>query len=601
MGAVEWSPDLKRILELPRRPKPDLDVLVAEMTAKLKRPDGNQTLRPHQAWCLWEFPQIGGGMAALAVGKGKTLIAMLLAMVMPGCRVAILFMPPNLIPQFHKEWAEYSAHWKMPNLAGGSTFIPGRPVLHVMPYTKLSDPRSPELLKSINPTHIFGDEGHNWKLKSSVRTRRLLKFCATNVDVSLVLLSGSFTSNSVRNYTHLSALTLGPGSPVPIDNSAVDQWSKALDPDDRGGYLAPGELKRLCEGDEDIRSGYRRRRVDTPGFIATEANEIASSIVFYERRAPEMGLQLAQALKDIRRHPNAGGWKRPDGEILADGLAVSACISQLATGFFYYWHFPRGESLEVRKNWFDRRQDWNREVRARVMRSDAFMDSYALCERAAKRWFFGGCTGCQRGPLEEHADDCSKEYEQPLWESDTYLEWMNTKNTVVYEKRATWLDDYLLKDALEWMKKPGIVWIEHVAFGHRLADLSGAPYYGEGEKAAREVLQEQDRGDRSVIFSFKARHQGLNMQKAFHRNLLINFQSDELIMEQSMGRTHRDGQKADEVEVSYYAHTPELRHDIQVAKNRAKFIFETDGTARKLCYGSWTIGSPDDSGDVVNR
>lgn len=583
-GRVEWSPDLSRILALPRRPAPDLTAISAELTARLKKPEGAQRLRPHQAWALWEAPQVNGCIGIISVGGGKSLVGMLMPMVMPNCRRAILFIPPALRGQFARDWEFYGQHWNLPNLADGRWFIPGRPVLHVVPYSELSNPKKgPEVFNRIKPDLVLADEAHNFRhVRNASKTRRLLNFFANSPDTRFCGWSGTLTASSIRDYAHLFALALGDKSPVPLHPPTVAEWANAIDP---GEFLYnSGALLRLCNEGEEVRSGYRRRLVETAGVVATKESDIAASVVFYKQTSPTMPAQLEEYLRNLRKPPSMGGWVRPDGEEFTEAIQVYECARQLACGVYYRWRFPKGEPPELIQEWFAKRQSYNRELRARLSYARPYMDSPHLCKMAAARFYNGGCSGCQRGPEEPHQKGCPDIEKQPLWESDTWADWSKIEKAVYHETEAVWVSNYLLEDATKWLRAPGIVWTEHTAVGHRLSKLTGLPYYGGGKEAARLISNED--GRRGVIANIDAHGTGRNLQHAFYRNLFLTVCSSAALLEQAIGRTHRDGQKEDEVEVYFYLHTPELEDSLEKAKQRAKYLHETQ-SHQKLVYGAW--------------
>jgi hypothetical protein len=484
---------------------------------------------------------------------------MLMPMVMPNCKRAVLFIPPSLRGQFEHDWEEYGKHWTLPNLAGGRHFIPGRPVLHVVAYSELSVAKSTELLENqLKPDLIIADEVHNFRARDSSRSVRFLRYLAKHPEVRFCGWSGTVTGKSIMDYSHLCAIALGVGSPLPGHQPTVEEWAKALDPHDNG-YFAPGALSIFCEKGEDVRSGFRRRLVQTPGFVATEESELGTSLTFHEREAPPIPASLKEHFKVLRRPPTLGGWKRPDGEELPDMLSVNACAKQLAMGFYYIWRFSGDATDEQIDEWFNRRQDWNRELRARLSNPSPRMDSQWLLEQAAMRWFDGGCSvderteevipgvpepryhddepntetvtthveGCGRGPQQYHARGCPLADRLPLWHSRTYEAWRAVENTVEYTTEPVWESEtvskedaeFLLRDTAAWMAEaPGIVWVEHTAVGHRLSKMTGATFYGAGAQAARAIHAED--GKRSIIASVDAHRDGRNLQM-FNRNLIM--------------------------------------------------------------------------------
>ncbi len=613
-GAVEWTPEFERIKALPRRPQNDVEAwevwadelegtghplagevrsgvagIARALTAKLKKPEGTQALREVQALLLWEATQVGGVIGCVGTGAGKTLAGMLMPMAMPNCKRAVLLLPPDLRAQFAHEWEEvYGKHWVLPNLAGGRYFVPGRPVLHVIAYSELSQTKSSALLDQVNPDLVIGDEISSLRNFGRARVTRFQQFFLTHPHARFCGWDATLVADSVENFWHLLATALGVGSPVPVVHKDVKKWARALDPeatDREEGYFLPGVLQEFCEPGESVRSGFRRRLVGTWGVVATEENALGIPLIFQERRPPPMPENVKHHLAVLRRKTSEGGWKRPDGEELRTPVEVAAVAKQLAQGMWLFWRFPRGEPREVIDLWFERRQIWNRELRAVLQAPRVHMDSPKLCENAAERWYKGGCTGCARGPREEHELGCRDIVNHPLWPSYTYMMWKAVEDTVEHVTAVKWESDWLLQDAAAWAREaPGIVWVDHPEFGHRLERMTGFRYYGGGDEASKEIIKAD--GSKSIICSVASNRRGKNLQ-AFNRCLIVSFPSSNDTVEQAVGRVYREGQLASSVVCNYYLHTKELTHSFDTATARAAFVKETIGTAQKLCYAEF--------------
>ncbi|NOK09602.1 hypothetical protein [Corallococcus exercitus] len=91
---------------------------------------------------------------------------------------------------------------------------------------------------------------------------------------------------------------------------------------------------------------------------------------------------------------------------------------------------------------------------------------------------------------------------------------------------------------------------------------------------------------RSIVASLRAHGTGKNLT-AFSRMLFVNTPADGAAWEQAIGRCHRQGQLADEVEVELYQHTAELVGAFEKARDFARFIGETEGTPQKLCFANY--------------
>lgn len=123
---------------------------------------------------------------------------------------------------------------------------------------------------------------------------------------------------------------------------------------------------------------------------------------------------------------------------------------------------------------------------------------------------------------------------------------------------AVWHDDTALKLCEAWMSKgPGIVWADSVVFGEELARRTGAPYYRQDGKTAKGEFIEDADCTKAIIASQKSNKEGRNLQgrdlpdgerwPGFARNLITSCPPGADELEQTIGRTHRAGQEADEV------------------------------------------------------
>lgn len=583
VGRVGGSADLDRIEALPRRDPPDLATqtsMAEDMTLRLAahgriRADGTpcgcsiHTLLPIQGWYLTEASRCGGALGMLAVGAGKTGIGLLLPMVFPGVRVAVLLVPPDLRAQLRADYEEWSQHFETPNAAGGwSTgprgrlHIPGRPSLHVLAYSELSHEGCATWLSTVRPDLVIADEAQSLANRDSVRTSRFLGYLSgpkCPATTKYCGHSGSMTTNSLGQYSHHAALALGEGSPVPIDQGTVREWCGALDPAIRGMGADAGELKRLCSPDEKPRAGFARRLLETAGVITTAGAIPPVALHLTTRRPPATPPEVAAALSTTRDSAT-----RPDGSPFTEQTEVVACLRQIAAGFYYRWVYPRGEQVSLIEEWFAARKAWFAELREMLTSRSELLDSPLLLRRAAERSMDPHYLG-----------------DAPTWDSSAWVPWRDIRAKVQPETATVWLSDWLAQDAVAWgAERPGIIWYEHRAMGERIAKLGGLPWYGQGEEASERILGE--RGDRTIVASRKAHGKGKNLQM-FARMLFTGVPSDEGAWEQALGRCHRTRQ-VDTVRAWTYQHTGELVQALDDAREKARYVEQTTRTPRKLLY-----------------
>jgi hypothetical protein len=110
-----------------------------------------------------------------------------------------------------------------------------------------------------------------------------------------------------------------------------------------------------------------------------------------------------------------------------------------------------------------------------------------------------------------------------------------------------WHDESAMVAVDKWLKDgPGIVWVEHTWFGRQLARATGLPYYGQKGLTDTGASIMACNGKTPIIASERANGTGHNLQM-FNRMLMTSCDTKAKAIEQTIGREHRTGQKADEV------------------------------------------------------
>ena len=550
--AVRPSAELDRILAVPRRIADVSVVETASLHADLCLPTGTRRLRPIQALALAEARRTGGLFAPIGVGAGKSDIALLLPKAMKS-KVAVLLVPANLREKvFRQDYPTLVTQYRLPRLASAKVqVVESGCILHVHSYNELSSPLKHDLLDQLAPDLIICDEAHALRHPAAARTRRFLNYFKAHPETRLCVLSGTMTSKSIKDYAHLALLSLRDNTPVPTKYTVLEEWAAAID--SAPVPAPPGALVKLCEPNEPVREGFRRRVIETPGVIATTDGSLGTSLVISERhiRATQV---IRDALKTMRET-----WTTPDeGEAFDEILTLHRYLRQLAAGFYYRWIWPKGESAQVRANWTEARKAWNREVaNFLTYRAQKGIDSPMLYAKA-----------CAEGRLS----------------SMNYERWAAVRNTAKPEVEAVWLDEYLVDDAVAWGNHaPGIIWYEHASLGAAISRKGKFPLFGPG---AEEILKEQ--GTRTIVASIKAHGTGKNLQ-GFDRNLVTTSPTSGTVWEQLLGRTHRPGQEADEVTVDVYRHTLEMRSAVNKALRDAEYQQTTTGNRQKLLSATYTF------------
>lgn len=608
------SNDLRRILALPKRPQPSKEdvALWSEMVerefgkgdvacqceARFKRRCCKHLL-PTQAWALYEGDMMGGLLGPIGVGHGKTLLDLLMAMVV-GAKRAVLLLPPELKQQLLEvDWHFYGQHWKLPNLAGQTVteYHPGRPMLYVIAFSELSGAKNSDILTQLAPDVVIIDEAHRVANRTAARTKRLNRFLRDFPETRVFAWSGTLTKKGIADYAHLAGSALREGSPVPLHFPTVEEWAAHLDP---VKIRTPvGALRQLTKDGKGscAREGFQARLISTMGVVSSgDTASSQASLTIRERKVKAVPLAVREALERFEAGAKVGAWQRPDGEELVDALSAARCARELSCGFFYRWRWPRGEPVAVIESWLEARKEWHKELREKLKKAKAQMDSPLLCTKAAIRW--------QKGYVHIERDDEGREKKRvvipphsrsgplPTWEALHWERWEEERDNAKPETEAVWLDDFLVDDAVDWLVEgPGLLWYEFNAYADRIharakaRGIKNFVFVGPGEESNDYLLTAK--GDERLVISSRAHGTGKNLHM-FTRSLVTNPGSDGAGWEQLLGRTHRNGQLADEVTFEVYRHTEPFRNAVDRARELSAHIEGTFGVTQRLAsVASW--------------
>lgn len=551
-SGVSESVELDRIIRLPRREC--IFTEYEDLTERFRKPGGTMSIWPLQSAALHEAKKANGLLALLSAGSGKTLVSLLVGSMMDAKRI-VLFVPPQLRAQLlTKDIPRLNQHFYLP-----------LDKLTVVAYSELSSAKSADLLDELKPDLIVSDECHAYRHKNAARTRRWLRYHKDHPECRFVGLSGTITRRSLRDFGHLAEHALRARSPVPLNWHSLNEWAEAIDIG--RDPLPAGALRKLAneeelllidlrdpiKSQEGVRKAFRRRLVETPGVVATEEGAVGTSLVLTGLRPP-VPPEVAAALKALRET-----WCLGEDE-LVDILSVVRAGCQLAAGFYTRWNWPGGIPD---REWLEARSEWNRELREILKLSRKGLDSPLLVMNAIRR-----------GDLR----------------SDTFGSWETAKEKYDPEppRETVWISDFLVREAVRWGKETcdkangGICWFAHRALGEAIAKMGGFPFFGGGEQAAKDLTSITPKKAPVIVCSIKAHGTGLNLQ-AYSRNLFTTPPAG-LEAEQTIARTHRPGQDADQVSVDLFVHTPESVRAWLNSLRDARYVETSSGQKQKILY-----------------
>ena len=503
-------------MTLPRRVWTDDEAtsIAAQLTEVLRKPGGRMSLRPIQGQALLEAGVTGGGFFPIRVGGGKTLISGVGPYVLESQR-PLLLEPAKLIEKTKREFRILSQHWHIPTH------------IHLYSYELLGRVQSQKYLDQYQPDLIICDEAHKLKNKKAACTKRVARYMSTHPTCRMIAMSGTITKRSIKDFAHIIQWCLGAmNAPIPNSWTELEDWADALDEStiDRKridlGALTLFQNKEEKQDSDQLnatRRAFGRRLIETTAVVASKDKGPDCSLTIeamWGDREIHMGSQIEEAFKLLRSK-----WQTPDGWQLADPMSVWRVAREISLGFYYIW-YPRPPEVwaNARKIW----ASWCRDILTNNRRN---LDSEKQVTLAV--------------------DDGHYPQAEPALK-----EWRRVKNTFQPNTLPIWFDDSVIRAATHWaMNRPGIVWVEHTAFGEALAKHAKLAYYGAKGRDSLGRFIEAHSPRESLIASVQSNAEGRNLQ-AWHRNLIIscpNSCGGRGGWEQLLGRTHRDLQEAEEV------------------------------------------------------
>lgn len=520
-GHVRNTAELKRILALPKRDPEQLGALIADaLTMRLKRPGGTMKLWPMQALALAECVDFGGAMVLLPVGEGKTLITYLLPELLKVNNAALL-VRAALLAKTYNDFNKLEDHWR------GNMPI-------VLSYERIS--RHEDTLNRFKPDLIIADECHKLKDPKAACTRRVYRYMRDNPATAFVGLSGTVAQRSFKDYWHLQQWALPQDlQPLPRPYKEMETWSEALDSKlkVRRGL---GALKVFGDDMPAARKAFGERLRLTPGIITVQNPEVRASLTIelVTLKVPE----IEKHLNEMRRT-----WTTPGGQEFCEAVDLWRHARELANGFYYKWE------PEPPAKWLQARSDFMKFVRDRL-RSSRKLDTMAQV-------------------VKEHAD------------AFEIMEWKEIEPTFKIKTVPVWINEDVPIYVRRWVvDNKGLVWCEHRATGNYLIDCGIHFYSNNGLNQFNDHI---DHCKHSAAVSVKAIGEGFNLQR-YNKNLVLNCTPIGSAWEQMIGRTHRQGQEADNVHVEVLITCEEQKAGFWQAVKDAHYVQDTTGQRQKLCY-----------------
>lgn len=525
-------------------------------------------LHPTQSAALATIEAVGGLFGPIGVGHGKTAIVCLAGTAYRADFV-IALTKRKLIPALVATYEALRRHCKL------APMLP-------MTYGELSHANSTGKLDALAKRYgggrllVVADEVHCLADPKSTRTKRFLRLFESAPNAGFVGVSGTVADHAIKQFAHLAERALGKRSPVPrpsVAPEAVSAWSACLDAEGKptpkdwvalgplfdvvgervehngraigGQYVLTGKARTAW-----ARRAFFKRLSSAPGVVCTTDSSVGTSLVVRTLAHPSPPPELAKLLTVLERDG-----VDPRGDAMPSSDDLWRVARHLSAGFFMAWVWPNGVKDD---EWIDARRTWHKAIRAELEEQarpgydSPFLVTTETIRRAAR--------GERDGMI------------------DAWNGWARVKDRPAPPSVIRWVDTYLVEHAAARAlasKEPVIVWYESQAVEAALRALD-LDVYGRGR-----TIPEEPPG-RTIAASWRVHAEGANLQRAWAKNLVVEPPANGKIWEQLIGRTHRQGQRADEVEVEVYAHTPAFRHALKQGQRRADFAEDSLGNRQKL-------------------
>lgn len=565
------SPDFERIKNLPKRAPFDGAALAREMTDALKRTDGCPgttstnglcdyclaqgmtvpvMLKPVQAQALYECMKQRGLAALMGVGVGKTLV-FLMAPVVLDLHRPLGLLPASLIEKTERERLHLSRHW---HVAAS---------MQLVSYEALGRVDAATLLEVRRPDGMITDESHRVKNQNAACTKRVARYMHDFPETVFVCMTGTFFGKSLRDGAHLLRWSLGADkAPVPMKDGELDEWADAVD--ERVNPLqrvSPGPLLALAPPQSDdlpqltqARRAFQHRLESTPGVVCSLNADQVNCSIYIEGQDYGVNEATEKNFETLRTL-----WETPDGWALSEAVDVWRHARELSLGFHYVWD-PRPPD-----EWLAARRAWAKYVRTVLANSNS-LDSEKQVALA-----------CAHGEIPDAE----------------YRAWEAIKPSFKVNQKAVWHDESVLDLCARWLKKErGICWVEHTFFGHELSRRTGLPYFGQGGLSSKGENILDAKGP--IIASIAANGTGKNLQ-AWSKNLVTSCPTGASVWEQLIGRTHRQGQAADEVMIDILVGCIEHVDAFERARAEAQMSADMVGQSQKILIGDIVMPSANEA------
>jgi hypothetical protein len=631
-------------LDRPRCPDPETYARTLVNPAAPMEDGKAFALRPLQIDALYEYETLGGLISPLGVGAGKTVCCVGSAKIglqRRGHRRAVIMVPPEVIDQLVKVdiprmrsrlSLDGIAFWPVQGSAEKRKWICEQPGSGVWIYTysMLSTPTGEEELRSIAATLHICDEAQRIANRSSARTKRWLGVVdkieeallagrlgpdVTAKHVEVLALSGTITRKSVKDYSHLAELALINASPVPMHGQSIYELSTAIDQDHEGTGLSEEEQRRVgmfltwasqnginwsdekyqtYSRREMLREAYQLRLRSSPGVIGSSDVGVEASLIIAWSE-PQRPRNASTELMVTHMQNVVEKMQTPDGDEIDFAMHSFKWLWELSSGFYNSLQWPAVDVV-VRTQAMKNKPVSTSEATAIILASQehhALLQAYHVqLRRFLKNTYIPKCDTPMlvAAEITRQIEGKERNHRLPSDLIDAYKVQKEARFDEMIERfsMAVRICDYKPAAAVQWAEEHakkdvgGYIWFHHPELGRWTCELLK-------EAGIEHTFAPAGHNDApfksGIIVASYAHGTGKNLQHQ-SRNLFLELPQTALTMEQTIGRTHRSGQKADDVRCDVYVGNGFELALYNHLLAQADYIQATTGMAQRLCYAT---------------
>lgn len=593
-------------------------------------------LLPKQAEGALSYEMYERGFNPIGVGQGKTLLSLLVAQkgYLRGRKKILLLIPSQVLIQLVEHDLKTARRWiHIPypiHVLGGrpaeyrrQLANSGKVGLYVLPYSLLSVKDTYDMLAGIAPDLVIMDEAHNLANASSARTRRMFSVLDT-LNPQIVAMSGTITQKSVMDYYEIIRRALGQWNPLPNAKALAAMWAQVIDAEatadfrdqertdqrtvgddirqnEQGPMLPlidwargffPAERQQLTSNTAGFRRAYKLRLNTAPGVVVSSDSDIGTSLIIenvpcddYERHPNWPKCQeLIDRIEDL--------WETPNGDVIDYAVHKWKWLNELTLGFYNQLTWPTKESWAHRKNLSESQSE---EALAKALIHHAAGQDYA---KELRQWLMDSSKPGIDTPFlvgKDMATNGAKNVGEKLYQAWAAMKGLDFEGRPERDSSAVRVCDYKVVEAAAWATQlppgeGGLIWYMSQEVGvwcvEKCREFGVNVLHCPAGPSHNAAIIDHANAGKVVVATLNAHGEGKNLQH-FHNQYFLQWPRSCKEAEQTIGRTHRTGQKADSLTV--YTNITNLFDQMNFAAclNDALYVHQTTGPRQKVIYAAY--------------